>query len=183
MSCHNSEIRPQTNADCAASACNMRSPPSHPPQLYKSSCPLVASAGAWVLVFGQMSAPPRLVACIWNKANFPFHQPSLFIGFWAESSQTPHSFWQHFYNKPVILEHNDNITIIIITYATLLYQQSIFLYLYCICGSRCTIKKKSQKYLGIYKSKGLGLDFSGSKRWVTDHVASFLVWASLKYNP
>ena len=45
--------------------------------------------------FGQMSTtfPPLScgVASIWNKANFPFHQPVLFIGLWATSSQIPHT--------------------------------------------------------------------------------------------
>jgi len=36
--------------------------------------------------------PPLAVAGVWNKANFPFHQPGLFIGFWAVSSQTLHTF-------------------------------------------------------------------------------------------
>ena len=36
---------------------------------------------------GPPSCPP---VSIWNKANFPFHQPGLFTGFWAVSSQTPH---------------------------------------------------------------------------------------------
>ena len=32
---------------------------------------------------------PPLVAGIWNKANFPFHQPGLFTGFWVASSWHP----------------------------------------------------------------------------------------------
>ena len=32
--------------------------------------------------------PPTPVAGIWNKANFPFHKPGLFIVFWVTSSQT-----------------------------------------------------------------------------------------------
>ena len=45
------------------------------------------------LAFGQMSAtlPLSPVAGIWNKTNFPFHQPDLFISFWPASSRiTPH---------------------------------------------------------------------------------------------
>ena len=38
--------------------------------------------------FGQMST----TLSIWSKANFPFHQPGLFIGFWAVSSQTPYTY-------------------------------------------------------------------------------------------
>ena len=45
--------------------------------------------------FGQISttlhAPPS-VASIWNKAYFPFHQPSLFIGSGAVSSRAPHAY-------------------------------------------------------------------------------------------
>ena len=33
--------------------------------------------------------PHHPVAGIWNKANFPFHQPGLFTGFWAVRSRTP----------------------------------------------------------------------------------------------
>ena len=33
---------------------------------------------------------PHTVASIWNKANFPFYHPGLFIGFWVVSSRTPH---------------------------------------------------------------------------------------------
>jgi hypothetical protein len=39
--------------------------------------------------FGEMSALPLSVAGIGNKANLPFHQPSLLIGFGAASGQTP----------------------------------------------------------------------------------------------
>ena len=39
--------------------------------------------------FGQESAHSPPVAGIQNKANFPLHQPCLFIGFWATSSWTP----------------------------------------------------------------------------------------------
>ena len=52
----------------------------------KALAPLVASAG------GQTSATlsplPSPVAGFWIIANFPFHQPGLFIGFWAASSWT-----------------------------------------------------------------------------------------------
>ena len=34
---------------------------------------------------------PPPVAGIWNKANFPSHQPGLFIGFWAASRQSSHT--------------------------------------------------------------------------------------------
>ena len=41
--------------------------------------------------FEQTSATlSSVVASIWNKANFPFHQPGLFIDFRAASSQTHH---------------------------------------------------------------------------------------------
>ena len=49
----------------------------------------------WLLemtvLFSTYSAPPP-IACIWNKAKFPLHQPGLFTGFWEVSSQTPHTF-------------------------------------------------------------------------------------------
>ena len=58
-----------------------------------SSLPLPVRAdvhGLWVggkLAFGQKSAPlPPLVACVQNKANFPFYQACLFIGFSVTSS-------------------------------------------------------------------------------------------------
>ena len=71
-----------------------------PTSVYKSSCP---TGCQWAGGFRQHSRPldrllpciPHLspVASIWNKANFPFHQPGLLIGFWTVSSQTlPHSF-------------------------------------------------------------------------------------------
>ena len=68
--------------DCAASACNL--PPSN--SVTKNSQPLLVRG---VSAFGQMSTTlPSSVAGIWNKANFPFHQSGLSIGFWAASSQT-----------------------------------------------------------------------------------------------
>ena len=61
-----------------------------PPSVYKSSCPLVTSGGGGVSLWTDLFHPPPLVVDIWNEANFPFHQPGLFIGFRAASSQTPH---------------------------------------------------------------------------------------------
>ena len=73
--------------DYAVPAC------SHPPYfcLWKLVQPLLVRAGR-ESAFGQMSTtlpstPP--VAGIWNKANFPFHQPGLLIDFWMMSSWTP----------------------------------------------------------------------------------------------
>ena len=46
--------------------------------------------GGGELAFGQKSVPlPPLVACIQSKANFPFYQVCLFIGFWVTSGRTP----------------------------------------------------------------------------------------------
>ena len=63
-----------------------------PPSAYKSSCPLivgVAGAGGGGSWPSDRHPPFPPVAGIQNKANFPFHQPGLFIGFWAASSRTP----------------------------------------------------------------------------------------------
>ena len=55
--------------------------------IYKSSCPTDCQWGDVSLWTGvRHSLPP--VASIWNKANFPFPQPGLFIGFCAVSSWT-----------------------------------------------------------------------------------------------
>ena len=57
----------------------------------KALAPLVASAGSQPLDRCMPSPFPVAGADIGNKANFPFHQPGLFIGFWVASSQTPKS--------------------------------------------------------------------------------------------
>ena len=41
--------------------------------------------GSWAF---EKHLPSSPVDSIWNKANFPFNQPGLFIGFWAVRSQT-----------------------------------------------------------------------------------------------
>lgn len=66
-----------------------------PPSIYKSTCPwffvlLVVGWGKAVGFWVGVCPPPQLLA---SKINFPFHQPGLFNGFWAASSQ-PHSRWQ-----------------------------------------------------------------------------------------
>ena len=53
------------------------------PQLIKALPYWLSVRGNWPL---DSHHPP--VAYIWSKANFPFHQSGLFIGFWAVSSQT-----------------------------------------------------------------------------------------------
>jgi hypothetical protein len=45
---------------------------------------VVGGVGLWTDVH-----PSPQVGGIWNKANFPLHQPGLFIAFWAVSSCTP----------------------------------------------------------------------------------------------
>ena len=62
-------------------------PPSTPPAfcLWKLLSPWSPVEGE--LAVGQVSLTrPLPVASIWNKVNFPFHQPGLFIGFWAVGS-------------------------------------------------------------------------------------------------
>ena len=66
---------------------------------------LLVGMGSWPLGICSPSLP---VAGIWNKANIPFHQPGLFTGFWAVSSQTPHfsvtappSWFKHLPKAPV----------------------------------------------------------------------------------
>ena len=65
-------------------------PPHH--SVYKCShlLRLVKEWGSWPLDRCPLPSPP--VAGIWNKANFPFHQPGLFTSFWAASSWIPHAF-------------------------------------------------------------------------------------------
>ena len=59
-----------------------------PPSAYKTSCPMIVRAGGSQPLDRRLPSP-HPVANIQNKANFPFHQPCLFIGFWAVSRQTP----------------------------------------------------------------------------------------------
>ena len=81
-------VRPPTTnlkmtvrADCAVSACS-------PLTVCKSSCPLIVTGGGVGVAVGLWTSD-HLPPSIQNKANFPFHQPYLFIGFWEESNQTP----------------------------------------------------------------------------------------------
>ena len=75
-------VKMTVRVDCAVSSCSPLLLPK------KSSCPTgcqwVGGVGLWI----DVQDPPP-VAGMWNKANFPFHQPSLFIGFWVVRSQTP----------------------------------------------------------------------------------------------
>ena len=71
--------------DCQSWLCCFSMYP--PPFTYKSSCLLIGAGWGVGLWTGVRPSPP--VAGIWNKANFPFHQPCLFIGFWVASSWTP----------------------------------------------------------------------------------------------
>ena len=54
------------------------------PQLIKALSYWLSVRGNWPL--DRCHQPP--VAYIRSKANFPFHQPGLFTGFWAVGSQT-----------------------------------------------------------------------------------------------
>ena len=80
------QVRPLTanvkmtvRTQCAVSSCS--------PLLNLWSSPPLPVCGG--VDFGEMSALPLSVAGIWNKANFPFHQPGLLIGFGTASSRTP----------------------------------------------------------------------------------------------
>ena len=69
----------QIRDDCAVSACS-------PLLLSVKACaPLVASWGA----VGLWTDVPPLVASIWNEANFPFHQPGMFIAFGQWAARSP----------------------------------------------------------------------------------------------
>lgn len=57
-----------------------------PPFTCENSCPLIVHGGSQPL---GRSAPAPSVAGIQNKANFPFHQPCLFIGFQEASIWSP----------------------------------------------------------------------------------------------
>ena len=78
------DLKTTYGADRAVSAWSPLSQPK------KSLTPLLFSCGE--LAFGQMSpvSTPHQAASIWNEANFPFHQPGLFVGFWAAGSWSPH---------------------------------------------------------------------------------------------
>ena len=73
-------LKKSVRDDCAASACS--------PQLCIKALTLIVSGvlSLWTYV----CPPPPPVASIWNKANFPFHQLGLCIGFcgWAARSHT-----------------------------------------------------------------------------------------------
>ena len=52
----------------------------------------IKALAPWIRKWGwplDRSPPTPCVTGIWNKANFPFHQFCVFIGFWAVNSQTP----------------------------------------------------------------------------------------------
>ena len=79
-------LKMTVRADCAVSACSplLLSIKALAPRL------LCVCGGGWggVGLWTDVHPPPQ-VGGIWNKANFPFHQPGLFIGFPVASSQTP----------------------------------------------------------------------------------------------
>ena len=83
-------IHDQFGDDCQSSLCCFCMQPR--PSVYKSSCPLVVMGEQGWQGESQpldRSLPPLPIAGIQNKANFPFHQPGLFIGFWGASSHPP----------------------------------------------------------------------------------------------
>ena len=53
---------------------------------------LFLSWGGWSRPLYRCPPPSPPVAGIWNKTNFPFHQPGLYTGFWAVSSWIPHTY-------------------------------------------------------------------------------------------
>ena len=73
-------------ADCAVSACR-------PSLCLQKLLPTDCQRGSWPL---DRSPPSPMVAGLQSKANFPFHQLCLFIGFRTTSSQIPLSItlWQ-----------------------------------------------------------------------------------------
>ena len=71
--------------DCAVSPC---SAPSPTPSV-KALTPCLLGRGRGGADFGQKSSTfPLPGACTWNEANFPFHQPGLFIGFCGQAATT-----------------------------------------------------------------------------------------------
>ena len=80
-------LKMTVRADCTVSAC---SPLLQP---IRALPHWLSVRGSWP--FDRCHHPP--VARIWSTANFPFHQPGLFIGFWAVSSPT-----LHFRNKSMV---------------------------------------------------------------------------------
>ena len=72
-------LKMTVRADCAVSACS--------PLLLsiKALAPLVVNGRSQPL--DRCSPFPSFPLVCWNKANFPFYQPGLFIGFGAASSQ------------------------------------------------------------------------------------------------
>ena len=77
-------------ADCIVSACSPLLSWYIPETPIKGYCPLTARRWERVSLWAQVCLLLHLhIAVLQNKANFPFHQPCLFIGFWTVSSQTP----------------------------------------------------------------------------------------------
>ena len=82
-----------------------------PPQsVYKSLSSCLSREGCQPL--DRFLPPsPHTVASTWNKANFPFYHPGLFIGFWVVSSWTPHPpFGNIILWFPLHPEHHDSHT-------------------------------------------------------------------------
>ena len=75
-------LKRTVRADCAVSACSLL-PPSIKALAHWLS---VGGVSLWTGICPPLSPPS--VAGFRSKANFPFHPPCLFIGFWAASSWT-----------------------------------------------------------------------------------------------
>lgn len=68
------DLKKPVRADCCYKAA--------PPSTYESYGLLIAGDGEGELAFGQaFTLSPAPVGSLQDKANFPFHQPHLFISF------------------------------------------------------------------------------------------------------
>ena len=63
-------------------------PPNPPALAIKALNPCLWGRGVQSQSLDRCPPHSPSVASIWNKANFPFHQPGLFIGFWVVSRWT-----------------------------------------------------------------------------------------------
>ena len=91
------KLKMTLGGDCALSACTPT-----PTSVYRSSHSMLVIGWGGVSLWTEVCHLPPTSCCIWNKANFPFHQSGLFIGFWVMNSQgcPPHSFQQHYLMVP-----------------------------------------------------------------------------------
>ena len=101
---HMTKFKMTVRADCAVCACS-------PLPLSKEALVPWWSVGGVGLQTGVQhpQRPTPAVAGIQNKANFPVHQPCLFIGSWVASSWTPllvttiANKWSHFNRRMLVI--------------------------------------------------------------------------------